>query len=88
MASNGTRFLGNRPINVKKVRKKSETEEELLNKEELVRNISENEATLHSLHYVFLYLIRYVILDFLENHKSVPCFSCSTALQHLARNIS
>ena len=46
MASNGTRFLGNRPINVKKVRKKSETEEELLNKEELVRNISENEDDL------------------------------------------
>ena len=38
MASNGTRFLGNRPINVKKVRKKSETEEELVGK------ISENEG--------------------------------------------
>ena len=40
MASNGTRFLGNRPINVKKVRKKSETEEELVGK------ISENEDDL------------------------------------------
>ena len=46
MASNGTRFLGNRPINVKKVRKKSETEEELLNTEDLVRKISENEDDL------------------------------------------
>ena len=46
MASNGTRFLGNRPINVKKVRKKSETHEELSNKEELVRKISENEDDL------------------------------------------
>ena len=46
MASNGTRFLGNRPINVKKVRKKSETEEELLNKEELARKSSENEDDL------------------------------------------
>ena len=40
MASNGTRFLGNRPINVKKVRKKSETDEELVGK------ISENEDDL------------------------------------------